>query len=400
MKRHGDAGQLLNSLLDAWERRGAGGRRISARPPLQFDSAASRSRLYEALEAAADIGGITIEMDREAPHLVARVTLRDAEALYRHLGRQPAAETLVLALARLDAAPAETTEAQEIAALFAACWRDGRTAAGIGPKSVAEALDLVRAADAAFKRLGAAPLPLRSRSARLLGDSKALEKAVPKLISLLQQAGRIEPGLGRDEILKRYGLEKYAQPVLIAGPLACAGETLPAWPFMGVPPEAVADLSAPSATALLTIENLESFNRHVRERRRRDEVVVYLAGFPAPIILEAIHRVVESASLQHIWHWGDIDPGGGAIARHLELNISVPLRLHLMSAEIAERDGGTGGEQPARLLVPASSAVAALADYLTTPTARWLEQERIDPEPLPAKDDTTPGPASEKSLSS
>jgi hypothetical protein len=63
--------------------------------------------------------------------------------------------------------------------------------------SVQETLRLLLAADAAFTALPGG-VPLRTRSTRLLGDSKALERALPKLLTLLEQSGALDPGVSRE----------------------------------------------------------------------------------------------------------------------------------------------------------------------------------------------------------
>lgn len=349
---------------------------------MEFASPGERSALYDTLRAAEAAGAVALEMDRDAPHLIARVTLRDAAALYRHVGRQPEGEIVEEALARLLRTSVDTEEAEGLRDLLVSAWRGGRSAAGLSPANLEEAVGLLRAADAAFARIAGGRLPLRTCSARLLGDSKALERAMPKLLALLQQAGRLDPALDREEAVRLLGLEKYAQPILIAGPLRVGGADVGNWPFVGVPPDLISDLDASSAVSLLTIENLESFNRHARETRRIDEAVIYLGGFPAASVVDAVRRVVDSAELGEVHHWGDIDPGGVAIARYLEEKIEPSLRLHLMTPEIARRYGRPAEAAVLRAPVPVESSLADLARYLKEPGAQWLEQECLDPEPV------------------
>lgn len=349
---------------------------------MEFANPAQRAGLYEALRAAETAGAVMLEMDREAPHLVSRVTLRDAEALYRHVGRRPAPEISDAAIRRVRAEVVATEEAAALKDFLLVAWSEGRTVAGLSTAHTAETIGALRAADAAFTPAETGPLPLRTRSARLLGDSKALERALPRLFAMLQQAGLLDPALTREEAVRALGLEKYAQPVLIAGSLTVGRTCVSQWPYIGIPPEVIPDVSARGVVSVLTIENLESFNRHVREARRSNEAVIYLGGFPAAGVVEAVRRIVKTSGVEDLYHWGDIDPGGVAIARYLETKVAASLRPHLMSPDIARRHGRPGDAAGMRVAVPAESALSPLAMYLQEPSARWLEQEWLDPAPV------------------
>ncbi len=385
MKRPTDGRKLLDELLDRFERGAGTSRRIIARPSLMFETPDERHRLNEILTAASAVGAVTIANDREAAHLIASVTLVDPERLYAHLGRTPAATTMGGALQHLAAHKPASEASAALKSFAAERWTAGKRAIGLGPDRLDALFALMRAADAATTELPAG-VALRTRSSRLLGDSKALENALPKLVAFFKLSGRISPGLTLREAQRSLGLEKFPQPVLVAGPIRVAGALIEDWSYAGLPPDAaeVMTLAAP-ARSLLTIENLESFNRHVRECRQPGDIVVYTGGFPARSTIAALLRLIEQAGLPAVAHWGDIDPGGVKIANYLEQLLPVRVRPHLMTAALAKQFGRKIAHgSPIALKIDASSAFAELAAYLEMPDACRLEQEMIDPQPVEA----------------
>lgn len=380
MRRVSDPAALLQRLLERHER-SKGGRSIIERPAQSFETPSDLRRLVESLTAAADAGAVTIAFDRDAPHLIERVVLANAESLYAFTGRTPrelqigAASEMLLSLA-LQSESAEAFRADILNA-----WSDGRRLQGMNPASPETACRLVRAMDAIFTELED-DVPIRTRSARILGDSKALEAALPSLIAYLKRAGVLDVALSREEAAARLGLSKYAQPVFVAGPLRIGGMDVGVWPFAGVPPELVSE-AHPTVPirSILTVENLESFNRHVRSCREPGDVVVYTGGFPGRPVL-ALLRTLTAQSNRRLYHWGDIDPGGVRIGCHIEAALDVKITPHLMDYELAQCLGRppARGRQPLR--ASPKSAFAPLAQSLNQPDALWLEQEVIDPMPI------------------
>lgn len=384
MKRRSDGTALLNDLLDRFERGSGASRRIMARPTLSFASPELRHRLTETLVAARDAGAVSIAYDRDASHLIAKVELIDPERLYAYLDRTPKAGQTDSALSRLGGVKPSTETGRDLAAFIAERWTAGKRALGLGPDTIDAALALVHAADAAMTELPGAGIALRTRSSRLLGDSKALERSLPKLLAYLKLSRRLGPDLTLKEAARALGLEKFPQPVLVAGPLVAGGADISDWPYAGLPPEAAQALALTSGIrSILTIENLESFNRHVRECRQRGDIVVYTGGFPALAVVSTLRRLIELSRLPAVAHWGDIDPGGVRIGAYLERVLPVPVRPHLMTIGIAEAQGKARAA-PATIRLDPASSFAGLAAYLVAPGARHLEQEVIDPTPVAA----------------
>jgi len=380
MKRETDPTRLLNGLLDRLERQADRSRRIMSRPSQAFASSNARDQLVEILTGARDAGAVTLEWDREAPHLIARIVLRDADTLYRHLNRTPAADQQSTAISELGTYQPRTDVGRELRDEMAKAWTEGKSHLGLAPTKIDDALNLIRVADAAFTVLERGPLPLRTRSARLLGDSKAMERMLPKLLAYLKMKGRLDPQLERDEALTVLGLAKFPQPVLVAGPIAINGVSAAELTYLGLPPEAIttAALTGP-LRSILTIENLESFHRHVRECRADGDVVIYCGGFPTQGVIRALHHVASLAGAVQLNHWGDIDVGGIRIGRFLEASLPYSILPHLMTPTLATALGRK--MSPAKELqgFPAESAFSTLACFLASDDAHWLEQEILDP---------------------
>jgi hypothetical protein len=338
--------------------------------------------MVQALQAAREAGAISIEWDRDAPHLVRRVTLLDADRLYVHLGKVPAARLADAALAAVHAVPARTEMGSLFAAELERGWLDRGRYLGLKPADSDRAIELVHVIDAVFTPLEGRP-PLRTRSARLLGDSKTIEAALPKVFAFLRRVGVLDPSLRRAESLRALDLDKYPQPILAAGPFRVRGADVGGWILVGLAPEEVAALDVARSRALLTIENLESFNRYVREARRSDEAVIYTGGFPSHATLNVICRVARQVEEDAVFHWGDVDGGGIAIAVHLERIIKRRILPHLMSPEQARTHGRM--IPPVKVRCPATSGFAGLSSFLASADAHALEQEMLDPAPLPLR---------------
>ncbi|MFA6114145.1 MAG: Wadjet anti-phage system protein JetD domain-containing protein [Sphingomonas sp.] len=381
MKRHGDPGTLLRRLLERHERR-TDDRHLIERPTQVFDGTEDRRALNDVLAAAEVAGAVRLFWDRDAPHLIERVLLLDAELLSRFTGHVPRSLTVEAGVAALTASGATTDMARRLVSDLTDAWRSNRKVAGLGPERPDAALALVLATEAAFTPLPPG-VPLRTRSARLLGDSKALERSLAPLLTYLRLIGAVDPQLSRDEALGHLGLSKFPQPVLAAGAFSIGGAAMAGWPFVGIPPELIDTVEpAGRVKSLLTIENLESFNRHVREARHGGDIVVYTGGFPAPTVVSLLAHLVGLAGVERLHHWGDIDPGGLRIALFLESALSLSVVPHLMDPDLAELRGSTPSSR--QQVPPATplSGFCRLATYLAGEDARWLEQEMTDPEPV------------------
>jgi hypothetical protein len=178
------------------------------------------------------------------------------------------------------------------------------------------------------------------------------------------------------------GLEKFSQPVLMAGPVRLAGVDFTGLVYVGLPPEQVPAIEPAGAIrSIITIENLASFNRHVREALRANDLAVYTGGFPSRAVAAALVAISRWPGVARIHHWGDIDEGGLRIALHLKSLLAIPVLPHLMNPALA-RQHGIPAKASRKVDLPSGHPWHSLAIFLGGDDARFLEQEKIDPEPI------------------
>ncbi|MGG5823643.1 Wadjet anti-phage system protein JetD domain-containing protein [Falsiroseomonas sp. HW251] len=376
------ARQLLNKLLDRIESRPDRVLAVHERPP-EIPSAADKAAFEAVLADAERAGAIEVKRHKrgEMRHLVDRISLVDASALYRFLARSPLSDIVseaVLELRRDLPHPHEDTE--RCLQHLEEGWRAARSPLGLRPSDTQTGAFL-RCLEAVLRRDQNDRRDLRSFSAQSLGDSKLLEENLARVLDWLAKVGRIPSDLTEGEAAAAAGLEKFQHPVLVAGTALFAGKGIAELTYVGIAPDDTGHLSAPgSLRAVLTIENFASFNRYVREALRPDEAAVYTGGFPSRAVLDVVRRLTsESAQL---WHWGDVDPGGIRIADYMARKLDPKLRLHLMSPDYALKVGRRAGGIPGLGNLSGSPDVQALAAFLAAEPTAHLEQELVDPKPI------------------
>ncbi len=222
---------------------------------------------------------------------------------------------------------------------------------------------------------------LRTFSRRTVGDSKFIERNMGRVVGMLRHLVDVPEEFDPEEALASLGVVRFAQPCLVAGPVAYRGAALPTAPYVGVPPEMAPELSVHGAPPwLLTVENLASFNRQVREAPG-DGVIVYTGGFPSAAVVACVRTLATSCDCR-VFHWGDIDNGGVKIARCLEVALAAigrRLELHLMEPGLAASLGTVVAPTKIFKKDVSDSVVTTLADFLASPGAHVLEQEELDP---------------------
>jgi hypothetical protein len=224
----------------------------------------------------------------------------------------------------------------------------------------------------------------RTFSRRIAGDSKALERVEGAVVRLLASALELPPVARPKDALRALGLEKFAPPLLLAGPVDFdAAELSLARPaYFGIPPaEADRVRLREKPRYLLTIENFASFNRHVTEADPEGHgLTVYVGGYPSLATQDALRCFARTVPPEvPFYHWSDIDPDGTWIFRTIERTIERPLRPHLMASELAEQLGRIPEETVRPQGRAEHSAIAGLVTYLQGKNAKWLEQEELDP---------------------
>lgn len=379
---------LLEHLLSLSERRPDRTRSASAAPDYdELSSAEMVRRFHTQMEAAERAGAISLRRGRrERRHLIERVSVVDPIALARHLGKTPAGVASSRARAALN--PIVVGSDDWVVRLLDEIegrWARGEAAYRLAPGDVDAAREFLVLAVAIAKDQ-ARGLDARTFSLRVTGDTKALDRHAGRLVGVL--AVRFgEPSAKPEQIWTRIGLERFAHPVHIRGPIVVADERGVlvdgrATPFASVHPDLLPMMRLRAQPpALVTIENFASFNRYVREIDD-GALVVYTGGFAATGVVELLKSLL--ATLQPwvpFFHWGDIDPGGLRIFRFLEESLPRPPVPHLMNQDLAiihgrpaRRDPGLGA------IADTDSAVATLAAWLARgEDIRHLEQEALDP---------------------
>ena len=394
---HEVARRLLAKLMAAAERREDDDATVTLpltakRAPdyLAHNSLAERETIHAVLANAQAAGAVKLEWGRfEEARDLKRLRLLDADRLASLLGE----ERLKVRLARLrkavrpvlDQGPAWLVENFERAT---ARWGRGGSAHGLAVDDVAEVMTLYRAL-AAVDRGEHRGLDLRTFSVRCLDDSKAMERLQSRIAAVL----RAHLGLGDlndAEVYGELGLEKYPQPVFVKGPLRLdySGSHLDlegVRPYLAFSPDSLSALETiGEPDYVLTVENLTSYQRHVREIDDRG-VVVYSAGFPGPsfrTFLNALDAGLGSGV--SFFHWGDLDVGGLRIFARIATILSQhSLRPHLMGPQDAAETGGrafsSADRRQLERIGERSDPAGELARHWLTSGAAPREQEAQEP---------------------
>lgn len=388
-RRFADAKALLHDLLDRHEARPGRERILAYLDEDGFSSVRKLTACMSLLDAAERAGGVIVaRRHADGVNRVLHIRLAEVNALYGYLGRAPSSHRAELALA-----PMFADASGELAAVhmeISDAWSRNVSRYGLRPgasRSVRHALSLVLALQARHAEPGLAEIDYRSFSRAAAGDSKALERLASPVIQFLRRLtpAAVPEGLSDPDILASLGVTRLPQPLLVSGPVAWERQPIRHLTYLGLPPEAALNLTLSRRVSyVLTIENFTSFVRHAREiNLDGDGLVIFSGGFPARSVLRAIVALAEKAKVQ-TYHWGDLDPGGLRIFRHLERALApagVSLQPHLMTEALLKSFGLPGsGERGLKLGDACDSAVAAIWDIVAAdPQRRTLEQEALAP---------------------
>lgn len=382
---------LLTKLLKQADR---GGRttvpvnETSAKDYFLISDLSHRDSVHANLLNAEAAGAVSLEWGKgSASQDLVRIRLRDADKLAEWLGLQRAksySDRITEQLSEISRNFPDWLCSAYDAALVE--WKKGNSTLRVRADEFEMAIKLFRIAYAVSQNehIG---LDLRRFSVRLLNDSKAVENLLLKLAPLLRCNPEWAQLDDNSDLFRYLGLEKFTPPILIKGPL-CIQYSGEYWdfsklrPYVGVSSDMVSEISAiGDVPYLLTIENLASFQRHVREIDD-DAVVIYTAGFPSPSlskILRLLDDILESKC--DFYHWGDRDIGGLRIFSHVEnLLHNHILYPHLMSEEYIgskkfEKKHISALEQYAMSDSKASDLARLWLDNSLHP----MEQEYLDP---------------------
>lgn len=389
MKQFTDFALMIDDFLNRREANAEATRLLAGLG--EFGSISAQDDFLAELASLERAGGLVVKRKRiDGVDTIANVRIGDPDILYRYRGRTPSrlfADTSLEPLRRRTDLPEGFLRVIDE---VGDAWSRNVSWLGIRKGEVGildRSLSVARALGS-LPRTAETSIDYRTLSRRASGDSKVLERQMRPIVDLLR---RLYPApehrdLADDELLASLGVEKLPQPLLIGGPVALDGQSLPNLPFIGVPPEQHHRLSLGNAEYLLTIENYTSFFRHCRElNSNRNGVIIFTGGFPAKAILAAI-TAFAGRLVVPTFHWGDMDPGGLRIFVHLENALrqrDIQLRPHLMDVETL---AAWGREEsiPVRPLVAGraiESAISKLWDALAAASPyKQVEQEELDPE--------------------
>ncbi len=228
-------------------------------------------------------------------------------------------------------------------------------------------------------------------SERLFGDSKRLGVLRARVVDFLIRADPRWDGIGPDdasELLEAYGVRRKPAVLQCAG---CAvlhvagreyrledfrpsahlpGDWAGAW---------IEALSSPATACITTIENEFPYFAYVEDAGgpaglgARGEIAVYTAGFPTPVLSDALAALARRNPGLRFRHWGDADAGGLRIWWLLRTRLDRPVTLMRTTADWVRDALAAGGGMPLE-----SSDRAALR-RLRTPltTGPWAAADDV-----------------------
>lgn len=411
----GPARDLLGRLLRRGDRR-RDGAAVAEKPDYaRLPTGQDEARFLKALAAAEAAGAVEVRMgNHERAHLMDKVLLADLEALAAFLGvRRATAQARDLGERIRRLLPADARWLDGLAERACGRWARGDSAFGQAPSNEA-GIDQRFRILAALARGEAEGVDPRTFSVRVfpthpIDASKIVERHRTGLVRMLRSvaqadnedaeaalssglAPKTDEGLGDDELLACFGLTRFPAPVFLSGPVAVRFGNTPenglllgtAPPFVAVQREWLDGLSwnGEGPFSILTVENLTSFHRKVREARQADVCVVYTGGFPSLTVIRALRHLLRAAPTPpRLFHWGDVDAGGARIAGHLEDSLGTAVVPHLMDVSTVRRFGRAGRAGDVTALSRRPGAVGIIARTIVE-TGLLLEQEAVDPVPV------------------
>lgn len=371
--------KALSNLLDRMERDPTAGKRWEPIDWTLFPTAPDAGKFRRLLEELAHSGVVDLKFGtRGLRDTIQKVSICDATAIYKLLGRTPAAETAVAAIAPLRerAEPWEGDILDEIESL----WATNRQWQKIAVSNAKDLLDVQKLAQAinAGTHLN---LDFRTFSARVVGDSKMAERSEASVLAYLRRKGENGPARFR-EIMAAHGSQKITMPVLLSGPVSLKGIRIDdVMDYVGIPVHELGNLVIDEDIEyVLSVENLTSFHRHSVETNPlpRRGLVLFTSGQPSHAFKEFYSSLVKRLSGKvPFYHWSDIDGGGLEITKVM-MDLNLDVLPHLMDVDILDRYG-TQSERIIENSHPFQGWLKPLAEYLARQETKVLEQEVIDP---------------------
>jgi hypothetical protein len=379
-----EARATLVRLLGSADRNSSSTRALSVVVKMPRDPSPAAQRAWrERLEGSERTGAVTlIRGAGNRRGVIERARLLDADRLAQDLGMVRASERTATAVAVAHEACGGRDGMEAAVQAAARKWERGEDWYRLPADP-----DLVRPAFAAAAGLFdvAFGTHFRAASAQAAGSSKFLERHGATVCAILRHALELPPETGQDEIWEMLGLVRFRHPVCLRAPVSfvdATGVLVPgsAVPWSAVNPDIVESCSPSGSDPVfvMTVENWTSFNGQCREIPRG--AVVYTSGFPPPPVRQLVSQMASMWPNVPFFHWGDVDAGGLLIADSIRNAAGRPVKLHLMTAALAERYGRrhrpltrTAG------IAGRNDDFGELARYLSGEDCRVFEQEKLKP---------------------
>ena len=378
------ARRTLLRLLESADRNPAATRALSVTADAPKDPSPVGQRAWrERLEGAERAGAVVLVRGYgNRRDVIERVRLVDADLLARDLGMTRAGMRAAAAVAAAREAAAGREGLEGAIEDAAEKWAKGAE----WYRLPAEA-ELARSVFTTAAGLLDVAFGTHFRVASVLtsGSSKFLERHGAAVCAILRRALALPDDTRQDEIWEVLGLVKFGHPVCLRAPVWFADAAGTAVSGLAAPWSAVNPDLVPSCAPngdepafIMTVENWTSFNGQCRDVERG--AVVYTHGFPPPPVRMLVGRMAALWPHAPFYHWGDVDAGGLLIADSIREAAARPVKLHLMTASLAERHGAR--RKPLERVTPLAARnddFGELARYLSGDSCRTFEQEMLRP---------------------
>lgn len=387
-KRHQDAKAVFDKLLDRYEaaeREHRLGPHIAEFVHQSFRDPSKEKRFKDSILHAQRAGAVRLEMDKgDASHLMKRVVLIDAQRLYGVTGRKPKSGKLEDArdalFQFLQTLPQKHRRpASQAAERLLEQWGKNRSPHRLSEDNIQASQEYLLAYGAALSKELTDGRDLRTYSRAECGDSKLIERQLSRIISELRTTETYSADVQDDMILTDLGLEKFPHLVQFAADIPVARAHFEKRRHMGLHPDLIDEIEIPPLRALVTVENFASFNRYVAEVLEPEVAVLYTGGWPGSGEKRMI-QILSQHSTEGVFHWGDIDMAGAAIADAVWKVSDAPVKLHQMKPNLARQYGKP--QLSKRIRISEDSPAKNLVDWLASESAYTLEQEELDPVPV------------------
>lgn len=386
--------EAIGALLDKHEKRPDSTKLfVPIANERQFPNVHDVDQFKRQAEAMALEGGIEI---RRMPKSgtsgpIKQFKLLNPEPLYALLGREPIAYQVENTIEELmESDHGIPSDFLDLVTAIKSNWSKGRSWHGIPVNDTATLTKLIRIANGIRQSIQGDGMDMRTFSRKVCGDSKALERNRGTVLRLLDEVQFDHEKADKlEDTLRGLGIEKFLQPVMIAGPVFLdgmpIGDTLP---YVGIPGGSIdrieINLMRPHVAAVLTIENFASFNRQVTEVVDPSVLTIYTGGFPSRSVSRLLRLLARELSENvEFLHWGDIDMAGARIADLIWRTVERPMRLHLMDYDLAVKLGSKAiAEEMPSISVDSPSRTLAKCLSGSNGIVWTLEQEELEPRPV------------------